>query len=201
MLRRAASNLLSIRVRELSLGEPLEQRDRDMKNIFFVSFFVVVMSSTAFASIQKLKVPRLKTVGSAIQHLVLAQTAPEVVERRGGFTILRKYYIAKWGSERFEYGMAQYQCRSSFCEALGEAVALKYFKSCKGFKKNSQPSCKNLESARIDVTDPYSEHMQGQDKREWYTCEDYGSHCSDRDEFNEFPSRGNNNNNVLPIGI
>jgi len=172
-----------------------------MNKVFFVGFFVVLTSLTTFGASQKIKVARLKTVGGTFRHLVLAQTAPEFVEKRSGFTILRKYYIARWGVNRFEYGMVQYQCRSSQCEQLGETVALKYYKSCTGFKKNGQPICKNLESARIDVTDPYANSSQAQDKREWYTCEDYGSPCSDREELAEFPSRDKSEDQDLPTGI
>ena len=35
------------------------------------------------------------------------------------------------------------------------------------------------------MTDPYNDSTQGKDKREWYTCEDYGTACSARDESAE----------------
>lgn len=169
-----------------------------MKKAFFVGFFLLLSSLTTFAATQKIKVPRLKTVGSGIHHLVLAQTAPEFVEKRSGFTVLRKYYIARWGLNRYEYGMAQYQCRAAQCELLGEPVALKYYKTCTGFQKNGQPSCKNLESARIDVTDPHGDTSQAKDKREWFTCEDYGTSCEERDDATESPSRDNSEEQSLP---
>ena len=172
-----------------------------MKKTFFVGFFLLLTSLTSSAATQKLKVPRLKAVGGGIHHLVLAQTTPEFVEKRSGITILRKYYIARWGFGRFEYGMAQYQCHGPQCELLGETVALKYFKNCSGFKKDAQPVCKNLESARIDVSDPHDDADPAQDKRKWFTCEDYGTSCSERDELNESPSREGSEVQDLHAGI
>jgi hypothetical protein len=185
----------------MNSAERIELRDRVMKKVFIVGIFLLFSALTAFGATQKINVPRLKFVGGAFRHLVLAQTAPEFVEKRSGFTVLRKYYIARWGVHRYEYGMVQYQCRASQCEELGETVALKYYKSCTGFKKNGQPSCKNLESARIDVTDPYGNSTQAQDRREWFTCEDYGSPCIDRNELNEYPSRARTDDQDLPTGI
>ncbi len=172
-----------------------------MKKSFFIVFFLLITSYTAFSAVRKMNVPRLKTVGGAFNHPVLAQTAPELVEKTGGFTVLRKFYIARWGVYRYEYGMAQYQCRGSKCELLGEAVALKFYKECTGFKKNGRPNCKNLESARVDVTDPYGETTTAQDKRHWYTCEDYGSPCGDKDELSEYPSRHTPEDRDLPYGL
>ena len=172
-----------------------------MNKAVFVGFFVVLSALTSFAAGQKIRLPRLRTVG-AFKHIVLAQTAPEFVERKSGITVLRKYYIARWGVSRYEYGMVQYQCRSSQCEMLGEAVALKFYKECSGFKKNGQPSCKRLESARIDVTDPYADSERSSDRRQWYTCEDYGMPCSEREELNDFPSRSSSQETAdLPTGI
>lgn len=172
-----------------------------MKNVFVVGFFLLFSALTAFGATQKFKVPRLKSIGGSFNHAVLAQTEPEFVEKRSGFTVLRKFYIGKWGVHRYEYGMVQYQCRISRCEQLGEPVPLKYYKSCTGFKKNSQPNCRNLESARVDVTDPYENTHESQDKRHWYTCEDYGSPCRDRDELNDYPSRYSPEDPDLPTGI
>ncbi len=160
-----------------------------LKNqIQIVGILLLLSIFAGAASNQKFRVPRLKDVGT-FRHQVLAQTSPEFVEKRSGFTVLRKFYIAKWGVYRFEYGMALFQCRQSNCELLGEPVALKFYKECSGFQKDGRPKCKNLESARIDVTDPYASTPETQDKRKWYTCEDYGSPCRDRDDLNEFPSR------------
>ncbi len=172
-----------------------------MKNVSIVSFFFLLTALTVYGATQKISLPRLKTVGGVYKHIVIAQTAPELVEKKSGFTILRKYYIARWGVHRYEYGMAQYQCRNSRCELLGETVPLKFYKECTGFNKKGRPSCKNLESARVDVTDPYAESSGSQDKRHWYTCEDYGSPCRDQDELNEYPSRYNPENPDLPSGI
>jgi hypothetical protein len=129
-----------------------------MKRTVIVGFFILLSSLTVWDATawgaEHLKVPRLKSVGAGYGHLVLAQTTPEFVEKRAGIVILRRYYIASWGPQRFEYGMAQYQCRNRGCELLGEVVALKFFEECSGFKKSNQPNCKNLESARVDVSDP-----------------------------------------------
>ncbi len=172
-----------------------------MKRSLVVGILLLITSLTALAATQKINVPRLKTVGRAFKNPVLAQTAPEFVEKKVGITVLRRFYISKWGIHRYEYGMVQYQCKSSRCEMLGEPVALKFFKECTGFKKNGKPNCKNLESARIDVTDPYADTHESRDSRRWYTCEDYGSSCGDRDELNEFPSRYSPEDPNLPNGI
>ena len=171
-----------------------------MKNVFFVGIMVLSTALTAFAATQKLKVPRLKTVGGAFRHLVLAQTAPEFVEKRSGITVVRKYYIARWGVYRYEYGMAQYQCNLKSCEMLGETVPLKFYRECTGFKKNGKPSCKGLESARVDVTDP-SESSSSRSGRNWYTCEDYDMPCTDRDALKEYPDRHTPEDDLLPTGI
>ncbi len=170
-----------------------------MKKVFFVGIFGLITALTTFAATQKLMVPRLKSIGGTFRHPVIAQTAPEFVEKKSGITILRKYYIARWGVHRFEYGLVQYQCGYKKCEMLGEPAALKYYKECTGFKKNGTPICKNLESARVDVTDP-SEN-QGHGTRKWYTCEDYDTPCADRDQLNEYPSRYTPENELLPTGI
>ena len=172
-----------------------------MKQTFFVGFFVLITSLTVLAATQKMSVPRLKATGGTFKHPVLAQTEPEYVEKKSGITVLRRFYISRWGVHRYEYGMVQYQCRVSQCEMLGEPVALKFYKECKGFKKNGKPSCNGLESARVDVTDPYANTHESQDKRHWYTCEDYGSPCDDRDELSEYPSRYSSEDPNLPSGI
>lgn len=171
-----------------------------MKNVIFVGFFVLTTCFSVFAASQKMKVPRLKTVG-VFKNPVLAQTAPELVEKKSGYTVLKKYYIARWGVHRFEYGIVQYSCRSSKCEMLGEPAALKFYGSCTGFNKNGRPVCKNLVSERVDITDSYTNSNQSNDKRAWYTCEDYGSPCQERDELNEFPSRYSSEDQDLPSGI
>lgn len=193
---------LAIRKNEKQFnGKALLFERNDMKSSFLVSFFLLITAFTTFAASQKMKVPRLKTAGGAFKHLVLAQTSPEFVEKKSGITILRRYYIARWGIHRYEYGLVQYQCRRTQCEMLGEPVALKFYKKCTGFNKNGQPKCKDLESARVDVTDPYGHLPESRDKRHWYTCEDYGAPCSDRDELNEFPSRYTPEDEYLPTGI
>jgi hypothetical protein len=145
---------------------------------------VFIISSIGFAG--KLKVPRLKTT-SGFNHPVIAQTTPEFLEKRGAVTFLRRFYITKWGLHRFEYGYADYQCKNSLCELRGEPTSLRFYESCQGFLRNGRPNCTRTVSARVDVNDPLESNSHR--RRQWYTCEDYGSPCRDNDEWSEYPSR------------
>ncbi len=159
---------------------------------------MMIIFSTAFTA-QSLKVPKLKTVG-AFKQPVIAQTQPEFVQKKGGFTILRRYYIARWGTQRYEYGVAQYQCRVSRCELLGEPAAIKFYRQCYGFKSNGQINCRNLESARVDLPDS-NEREEALSRRRWYSCDDSPNPCANRDDLDEFPARYPPENPDLPSGI
>lgn len=149
--------------------------------LIFTGLFII----STVAQAERLRVPRLKTT-SLFNHPVIAQTSPELVEKRGGVTQLRRYYITKWGIHRFEYGYADYQCKRFKCELMGEPTSLRFYESCQGFKRNGKPNCTRTVSARVDINDPSTDSSQ---RRHWYTCEDYGSPCRDSDEYNEYPSR------------
>lgn len=169
-----------------------------MKKTLSVGFIVLASALTVVAAV-KFKVPQLKAVG-VLQQPVMAQTVPEFVEKRAGFTILRKFYIARWGTERYEYGVAHFQCRTSRCEMMGEPSAIKFYRQCFGFKKNGQVNCRGVESARVDL--PYSnEPDDSVSRRRWYHCDDYDRPCESRDELNEFPSRYTPEDPDLPNGI
>jgi hypothetical protein len=145
---------------------------------------MLIISSLGLAN--RIKVPRLKTT-SSFNHPVIAQTTPELVEKRGSMTYLRRFYISKWGLHRFEYGYADYQCKNGQCELRNEPTSLHFYESCQGFHRNGKPNCTKTVSARIDINDPIE--SKGHQRRQWYTCEDYGSPCRDNDEWNEYPSR------------
>lgn len=152
-----------------------------MKSPIYVLVTGAFIVLTAHAA-GKLRVPRVKTV-SVFNHPVIAQTAPEFVEKRGRTTILRRFYIAKWGLHRYEYGYAQYYCDTKKCDQVPDTTALRMYESCKGFKKNGQPNCQRVVSARVDINDPANDVGAGD--RTWYSCEEDPSNCSDRNTNNE----------------
>lgn len=150
---------------------------------------LVFISLTAISAV-RLKVPKVK-FNNGFRHTLVAQTKPELIQKYSNVTVLRKYYINKWGTERFEYGYANFLCRGARCEQAEEPVALRYYKQCKGFKSNGQPNCGKVESYRVDIQDPTAGHGANS-RRTWYSCEDYGSPCRDYDELNEYPARYTN---------
>lgn len=159
-----------------------------MTRLFGIFFIALMIFSTA-QSAARIRVPRLLTT-SSFNHPVMAQTAPEFVEKRGTTTILRRFYITRWGTQRYEYGYANYQCKNLKCELLGDPTQIIMFEKCRGFKPNGKPDCSKVVSSRVDIRDPNTGAAAG---REWYACEDYGSPCRDSDELNEYPARDKNN--------
>ncbi len=162
-----------------------------MKSILcvIISASFIFLSADAAA---KFRVPRLKTVGP-FKHSVISQTTPEFHEKRGrNYTLLRRFYVAQWGTQRYEYGYAVFYCdnRTRRCDSLVDNVTLKFFESCrKGFKKNGQPNCTGLVSARTDVADPLEEGHNPW-KRTWYSCSDHPNPCEERNYFmDEYPNR------------
>lgn len=157
---------------------------------FIGFFFSVVFISLTASSAAKLKVPKVQ-FNDAFKHKILAQTKPELLEKRGNLSKLRRYYIDQLGTERFQYGFADYLCRGSRCEQIGQPTGLKLYGYCKGFSRNGQPNCHSLISVRVDIEDPTNGNRY-ENRREWYACDDYGSPCRDYDELNEYPSRYTN---------
>lgn len=126
---------------------------------------------TAQAS-SRMKVPRIKTA-SVFNHPVIAQTAPEMYEKKGSTNILRRFYIARWGVHRFEYGYALFHCRNQVCELAGNTIPVRFYESCKGFKRNGQPNCQRIVSERVDFTSAEREVIDKD--RTWYAQDDLNS--------------------------
>ncbi len=168
----------------------------EMTQIFGILFTALFIFSTA-QSASRIRVPRLLTT-SSFKHPVMAQTSPVFVETRGSTTILRRFYITRWGTQRFEYGYANYQCKNSKCELMGDPTQITMFEKCRGFKSNGKPDCDRVVSSRIDIQDPNTGSRSG---REWYACDDYGSPCRDSDELNEYPSREQNDRNEYGLSF
>ena len=150
---------------------------------------MVFISLTSVSAV-KLKVPKVQ-FNDAFKHKILAQTKPELIEKRGNLVKLRRYYIDQLGTERFQYGFAEYLCRGTRCEQVDQPTGLKLYASCKGFNRNGQPVCSSLISVRVDIQDP-THGNRFENRRSWYSCDDYGSPCRDYDELNEYPSRYTN---------
>ncbi|MGE0764284.1 MAG: hypothetical protein AB7N80_13465 [Bdellovibrionales bacterium] len=131
------------------------------------------------------RVPRLKSI-APFDHPVLAQTAAEVVSKAGGVQIARRFYIAKWGEHRYEYGYVDYQCGKTHCEQIGENVRLAMFEKCEGFS-GGQPMC----TQPVATDDGALERIghEGLSRHPWYACEDHGNACGASDELSDFPER------------
>lgn len=172
-----------------------------MKSYVVALITLVSMALTAGAA-GKMKVPRLKTVG-IMKNKVIAQTAPEYMEKMGRTTVLRRFYIARWGVHRYEYGYVKYHCLNQKCELDENAVRLKFYESCKGFKRNGQPNCTRLVSERVDFTNSEVEEINRD--RTWYSCEDYNVSCgrnpNDRyDDYTGDRDTRNDDNTIWPWG-
>lgn len=154
------------------------------------SLITLVLISLTAASAVKMKVPKVQ-FNDAFKHKIIVQSKPELLEKRGNLVKLRRYYIDQLGTERFQYGFADYLCRGSRCEQIDQPTGLKLYAQCKGFNRYGQPVCESLISVRVDIQDPTSGNQQ-ENRRTWYSCEDYGSPCRDYDELNEYPTRYNN---------
>lgn len=167
-----------------------------MKSVLYVIISVLSLSFTALAN-EEVKVPRIKTV-STFNHPVIAQTQPTLVSKKGSKLILKRNYIARWGTQRFEYGEIQFLCGKKSCEPMSERTVLAMFTSCKGLKKDGTPVCSGL----LEADDSLIE-QERQTGRPWYACEDYDQPCrNDRsggpDDVIEYPDRHGPGDSEMP---
>ncbi len=139
-----------------------------MKLLIFVCFWGLFNSFTGAYAAQKLRIPRLRTVG-VMTTPVLAQTTPVLAQRRNGMLLFKKYYIAKQKEGRYEFGLVQYECQKSTCEQVGQSIALQFYKECHVLEqKGGGPLCQDLQSARIDILDPSTNSNKIDDRLTWY---------------------------------
>lgn len=169
---------------------------------FFVALIIIQSLVLCVHAAAQLKVPRLKTVG-VMKNKVIAQTTPEFVRKAGRTSILRRFYVARWGVHRYEYGYVNISCTNQKCELVDKEVRLKFFESCDGLKRNGQPNC----TKPLSGSDSYNENDTSQDQRDrpWYACDDYGVNCGRNQNergYDEFPSRsdGYDEDSVGPWG-
>ncbi len=168
-----------------------------MKAIILVNITLLSMFSTVFAAPAKYKVPKLKAVGF-MQFPVISQTKPIMVKKNAHSVILRKFFIARQGVERFQYGAVDYKC-SNKCEMMGQPILIQMFEDCVRVKKTGQPVCKkSVKDSYVSLEASSNEESMG---RHWYTCEDSNSGCYDQDELNEYPARYTPEDADLPNGF
>lgn len=156
---------------------------------FFLTFITIQSLVLTAQAASQLKVPRLKTVG-AMKNKVIAQTAPEFISKSGRTSKLRRFYVARWGVHRYEYGYVNISCTNQKCELVDKEVRLQFFESCHGLKRNGEPNCTKPLSDSSD----FSENNNSEDRpsRPWYACEDYGVNCGrnqDERSYDDFPGR------------
>lgn len=163
-----------------------------METIKLIILAVITFSVTAQANTVQ-KVPRLKAV-TVFNHPVVHQTPPLVVASSKSRTLVKRYYIARWGTERFEYGEFMFECQSHKCIPWKARTVLAMFKSCNGLSKDGEPNCTG-QIASDNNSIAGSSQKKG---REWYACDDYDQACRDRRNDVEFPDRHTPEDQQMP---
>lgn len=154
-----------------------------MKKIKFLSVLLLTIGLGSISQAD-VKVPRLKAV-STFNHPVIDQSKPIIVAKSERQMLVKRTYIAKWRTQRYEYGEFVFKCGSQKCTPWKNRTVLAMFKSCKGLDKNGEPNC----SGRVTSDDGPSEDSNTGNGRHWYSCDDYDQSCRDRRDDVEFPDR------------
>ncbi|MFN8790258.1 MAG: hypothetical protein ACK5Y2_02245 [Bdellovibrionales bacterium] len=170
-----------------------------MRASIYVVFSALFIFLTA-QSAGRPSVPRLTKIG-VNKRPVIAQSKPEFYQKRGRVNVIRRYFIAKWGTQTFEYGIAEYHCDSRKCEQLPDTLFLATYEDCRGLKKNGKPDCRGLKSVRVDQWSS-SDELDGPTGRQWYSCEEYHRPCDGRvSDLEEYPERYSPENPENPSGF
>lgn len=151
--------------------------------------FLALASTTEAAS--EVKVPRLKAV-SVFNHPVVHQTKPMVIAKSKKRMLVKRNYIARWGTSRFEYGEFVFKCDNNGCEPWKDRTVIAMYKSCEGLGPNGEANCHGLVAGEGS---PTQESGKG---RHWYTCDDYDQSCKDQRNDVEYPDRHSPEDSEMP---
>jgi len=147
-----------------------------MKNLLLISTFFGAL--TAFAQDHL----TLKTT-SAFKHPVVFQTGPTFMKSTAKSDIYRKFYITRWGTQRFEFGYIDIKCTTKKCSFVGEETRLAFYEKCTGFNKNLKPICTGL-----IASDDSDNLFQPETSSPWYQCDDMNG-CNNQSPDTDFPVR------------